>query len=59
MSKLIFLDFDGIFNSESNFIRRKMNRLPTCDEHEHTFFDEIYVKYNIISAPVAEIIISS
>ncbi len=59
-SKFIFLDFDGVLNSESNYRKLQMAGMPTRDEFG-TLFDErcVTALRDIIDATHAELVISS
>ncbi len=60
MTKLLFLDFDGVLNSDRNYRRLQMAAEPTRDEYG-TLFDAKCVKRlrEIIEATGAEIVVSS
>lgn len=60
MDKFIFLDFDGVLNSESNYRKMQMAGQPTKDNYG-TIFDKTCVEAlrNIIEATDADIVIAS
>lgn len=60
VNNIIFLDFDGVLNSERNYRKLHMNSMPICDQFGALFDEKCVAALEmIIEATKAEIVITS